>query len=149
MNCMKLPQITKILQQAGGLREGFSLRIENKPWMALHIEELTAVRGPNGRPVISVAHYFEQNGDMCKDPQMTFEVYIANDGQKTHYYTPLTFEQSLPPLYQQVFGDDFKTYKPQLLRELKSFAHMWQVNIGHQGFLKALKAKGQEVESNG
>jgi hypothetical protein len=145
MNCMKLPQITAILKQAGGLREGLSLRIDNEPWMALHVEELTAVRGPNGRPVISVAHYFEQNGDLCKDPMMTFEVYIANDGKQTHYYTPLTFEQSLPPLFQEVFLEGFKSYRPQLLRQLKSFAHMWQVNIGHQGFLKALKEKQGEI----
>lgn len=138
MNCMKLPQITHILKQAGGLREGLSLRIDNEPWMALHIEVIS--HPADGPPVISVAHYFTQNGDACKDPEMTFSVSIAFDG--THYYTPLTFEQSLPPLYQQVFSDDRKTYRPQLLRQLKSFARTWQTNIGHQGFLKALKAKG-------
>jgi hypothetical protein len=143
MNCLKLPQITNILKQAGGLREGLHLRIENEPYMVLCIEEIAAMGGPNGRPCISVAHYFEQNGDLCKDPEMTFEVYVATDG--THYYTPLTFEQSLPPLYQQVYADDWKTFKPQLLRELKSFARMWQVNIGHQGFLKALKEQHGEI----
>ena len=35
--------------------------------------------GPNGRPLVSVAHYYEQQGDLIADPEMTFEV-IGDDG---------------------------------------------------------------------
>lgn len=144
MNCVKLPQITKLLQAAGGLKPGLHIRIENEPYMVLCIEEI-GQEGPHGRPVISVAHYFEQNGDLCQDPEMTFEVIIANDGKKTHYYTPLTFQQAIPPIYQEVYTEGFKGYRPALMRELKSFARIWQTNIGHQKFLQALKAQGQQA----
>jgi hypothetical protein len=40
--------------------------------MTLVIED-TQERGPNGLPAISVAHYGEQNGDLMRDPETTFE----------------------------------------------------------------------------
>jgi hypothetical protein len=55
--------ILEILKKAGGWHHGLYLRIENPPFMALVIEA-TDESGPCGLPVLSIAHYGEQNGDL-------------------------------------------------------------------------------------
>ena len=47
-------------------------------------------RGPNGKPLVSVAHYYEQNGDLVADPEMTFESaftrYYPTEGGFIHFF---------------------------------------------------------------
>src|SRR5207244_1663364 len=79
--------IAAILEHAAPLEPGFHIKIENEPWMSLVIEDIQEL-GPNGFPVISVAHYGEQNGDLMRDPEMLFE--ISKYGEETkltpHYW---------------------------------------------------------------
>lgn len=65
--------IAQILELASPLEPGFHMKIENPPYLALVIEDVQQ-RGPNGSPLISVAHYGEQNGDLMRDPEMVFEI---------------------------------------------------------------------------
>ena len=65
--------ILAILKRAGGWNPGLYLRIENVPYMTLVIEA-TGESGTMGFPVLSVAHYGEQNGDLMRDPKMCFEI---------------------------------------------------------------------------
>ena len=58
--------IAAILSHAAPLEPGFHFKIENQPYMALVIEDIQEL-GPHGLPVISVAHYGEQNGDLMRD----------------------------------------------------------------------------------
>jgi hypothetical protein len=58
--------IAKIIQICGRV-ENLSVSIPNEPYMRLVIEHIGT--GPRGYPAISVAHYFEQNGDLCQDPE--------------------------------------------------------------------------------
>ena len=61
-------------------------------FMPVHVE---VIRMQGESLVISVAHYFKQNGDLCCDPDMTFLV------NETGIY-PLTFEQQGGfPIYQE------------------------------------------------
>jgi hypothetical protein len=62
-----------ILEKAGGYRPSLYLRIENSPYMALVVEAIPEP-GPLGLAAISVAHYGEQNGDLMRDPEMSFEL---------------------------------------------------------------------------
>ena len=49
---------------------GAHKKIDNSPWfMAVHIENLGSCE--LGR-MFSVAHYYEQNGDLMKDPDIVF-----------------------------------------------------------------------------
>ena len=50
-----------------GLKAGESRTIDNSDgvFMAVHVERLS-------RNKFSIAHYFEQEGDLCCDPDMTF-----------------------------------------------------------------------------
>jgi len=82
-----------------------------------------------------VAHYYEQNGDLMCDPDMTFEV---QDGK----WYPVEFQQANPPLYQEAvfLGADGKVMlRPKLVKDLQRFAALWNRNLRDQGFLEAAR----------
>lgn len=118
------PIIEKILERYGLLdafntsRE-FHLRIENPPWMVLVIERHD--------DEISVAHYTEQNGDLIRDPELTF---------RWPDWVPTSITQDLLAHYAEVFPiiDGKQRVRPGLLADLKSFAAMWAGNLQAQGF---------------
>ena len=150
-NPIKMPVLDEILKTWGGvtkLRNGEEyIKIENGAYMPLTIEHIG--KGPRGMDMISVCHYGKQNGDMMRDPEMTFE----RNGQdyKADWY-PLTFRNDYAGVCQEaedgaVWNEDGKAHvNPKLCRELAEFAEMWDKNIGEQGFLDALKQVNTPVE---
>jgi len=126
--------VARIIALHGGLaalQEDY-IRIENEPFMRLVIEHIG--EGPSGKPLISVAHYGEQNGDAMRDPEMTFEI-AEIDGA----FVPVSFQNDYLGVYQEaVFVSQGKLLaRPGLMRELASFARQWDRNIKEQGFLEA------------
>lgn len=91
--------------------------------------------GPRDLPHVSVCHYFEQNGDLMKDPDLTFE--IEPDGT----WTPTTYQQDSIALYQEaIYQDGGKVMmRPKLIKELKSFARLWSRNLSDQGYIEAAR----------
>ena len=130
--------ILAILEKAGGWHHGLSLSIENPPFMALVIEA-TDESGPCGLPVVSVAHYGEQNGDLMRDPEMCFE--LSN---------PLGLGRSLVPFYwrndyvgveqysRTTEGDSY-AFSHELYDQHVKFAQHWDRNLRDQGFLEAFE----------
>jgi hypothetical protein len=55
--------------------------------------------GPRGLPSISVANYYEQNGDAMRDPEMVFEV--NPDAWQTGEWTPVSYRQDNLDIYQE------------------------------------------------
>jgi hypothetical protein len=107
-------------------------RLENR-WFIEHIGD-----GPRGLPAIAVAHYYEQNGDAMRDPEIVFEV--NPDAWKSGEWTPVSYRQDNLDIYQEAvfLVDEGKPMiRPKLLRDLKAFAREWDRNIEQQGFLKA------------
>ena len=102
-------------------------------FMPLSIERLES-ESWWGYPVYSMMHYYIQEGDVMRDPDMTFAV--LHEGEKV---VPLTFRQDGAPftpygtLYQEVFSGPDK-YQPALLKDLDSFLSSWTRNILSQGF---------------
>lgn len=99
-------------------------------FMDLVVERLphldTTVTNHPGQ-VYSMAHYFEQNGDLCSDPEMTFIVYPELETAEA-----LTFQQAIPPLYQEVYPSEGLaniTYK----RQLNTFLKTWLNALRQQG----------------
>ncbi len=90
------------------------------------VEHMDGVSGNSG-VAFSMAHYFRQNGDLCKDPEMVVIVYPISKMVEA-----LTFEQSLPPIYQEVFPEPRKFY-PHLRKELNGFFRLWLNNLIDQG----------------
>ena len=119
--------IEKIIALFGGI-DGLYVSITNEPYMRLVIEHIGD--GPHGLPAISVAHYYELNGDLCQDPEMCFEVESTSDGLGMH---PYMFQMANPPVYQEVSDD---AQGVTLARELREFATIWDNNLRDQGFLK-------------
>ena len=122
--------IEEIIAVYGGI-DGLYVSITNEPYMRLVIEHIG--KGPHGLPAISVAHYYELNGDLCQDPEMWFEVESTPAGLAMH---PYMFQMANPPVYQEVLND---LRGVALADELRQFAAMWDRNLREQGFLKAVK----------
>jgi len=76
---------------------------------------------------ISLAHYFKQNGDLCADPDMEIVVY-----HNIQAVEALTFSQSIPPIYQEVYPEAGKFY-PRLKKQHNSFLRTWLNNLIDQG----------------
>jgi hypothetical protein len=124
-----MKSIAKIINILGGVEEIYA-SIESEPFLRLVIEDIG--RGPRGYQAISVARYFVQNGDLCQDLEMAFEMIPESESVK---YEPFLFQQAIPPIYQEVF--ETGTENEQLKRQLTSFARTWDPNIEAQGFLIA------------
>lgn len=98
----------------------------NKTFMPVHIE----IIGTKGKSLlVSVAHYFEQHGDLCQDPEMVFLVNELG-------IFPMTFQQAIPPIYQEAvrFEGEGIRYFAKLQRDLTKFANDWLKNIKAQQF---------------
>lgn len=136
--------IAQILELAAPLQQGFHIKIENDPWMALVIEDIQQ-RGPNGHPSISIAHYTEQNGDLMRDPEMIFE--MVKHGIDT-VLTPYYFRSDVAGIeqYSASYEQGRGFVDPKLKREHESFARLWDRNLTAQGFLEAFKRQRKPPE---
>ena len=131
------PRALKVLDQLlDGLEKvGDHQTIDNcnGVYMAVHVDII-------GRPdfgpscpireeakIVSIAHYYEQNGDLCCDPDMTFLV-----GADAAY--AMSFQQANPPVYEEAvrFEDNKLLYNERHQRKLTVFANEWLGNIRDQ-----------------
>jgi len=118
----------QIIAAYGGLERlrGNYIRLENPPYMRLVVEYIG--QGPRGLPAIAAAHYYEQNGDAVRDPEMVFEVNPDEKGLaswKDGEWCPVSFRQDSLDVYQEaVFVCDAKQVAicPKLVVRLKEFA---------------------------
>ena len=115
-------QIFRCLTE-GLIKVGDSCRVDNSTlFMPLHVE----VIGRHGQwPIFSLAHYYEQNGDLVCDPDVTFLV-----AEQVH---PLTFEQG-GVIYQvavQFKGEAIHLNEP-LQAQITEFCNQWLRNIAEQ-----------------
>jgi len=137
--------VAKIIEAHGGLdwlrKPGNYIRLENPPYMRLVIEHIG--EGLRGLPAIAVAHYYEQNGDAMRDPEIVFEV--NPDVWKTGEWTPVSYRQDNLDIYHEavyLIDTGKPMIRPKLLRHLKAFAREWDTNIERQGFLAAAQLRG-------
>lgn len=118
--------------------EHFHLRVENGGYMPLVIEAFTVhlerpILGAVAHRVLSVAHYFESNGDLVADPEVEL---LAGR------LLPLAITQGF--FGRRVVGqldEDRGQFlvSPSGQREVKNFAGMWARNIREQGFAEAAR----------
>lgn len=134
--------VNQIIDLFGGIAKFPALKIEREGFMPLCIERVGV--GPRGGTLISVAHYYEQNGDLMRDPDMVFEV-IDSARAKGDWW-PISFQQDNLGIYQEaVTCDDSRRVlvRPKLSGELACFAQQWDRNLRDQGFLDAAKRKAE------
>ncbi len=105
------------------LEPGTSRKLDNAPgcYMALSVERLT-------ENTFSMAHYFEQNGDLCPDPDMEF--WLGLDGR----FYPVSNTQVFGFRRVLTLGSDGQpeSFSPKGQRELAAFAGTWLKNIKAQ-----------------
>ena len=80
-------------------------------------------------PLFTIAHYYDQNGDLMRDPEMVF---LKRDGK----YYPVSFHQDGGlGFYQQAIeiqGAKVIGYRLPVLDEQVGFAGIWMKNIKEQ-----------------
>ena len=112
------------------LKEHSVYRFRAPGFMDLVVEVLQ-VTLEEGTLVLSMAHYFEQNGDLCQDPDMEVRVHLP-EGERPGTVEALTFQQAIPPIYQRVYPEPGKVI-PRLRQQLNSFLGLWLRNLKQQG----------------
>jgi hypothetical protein len=98
----------------------FHLSLENSPYLKLVIERHDAE--------VSLAHYFNQNGDAMRDPELTFHL---------PDWSPTSITQD--PLGHYACVEDLpdgSRERLRLLADLTVFARTWAGNLQAQGFAK-------------
>ena len=80
--------------------------------------------------IVSVAHYYEQNGDLMADPEVTFVV------ARNEYVFPISFRQdNLGIDGEYVRWEGEKVYwNLAKQNDLASFCNQWMENIKHQHY---------------
>ena len=92
-------------------------------FMAVHVEFLDNC---NLGEIFSISHYFEQNGDLMRDPDMEFI-----KGGDSEYY-PISFWQDAPPIRTEVVvWKDCKItgWMSKEQAKLATFSNKWMKNI--------------------
>ena len=82
-------------------------------------------------------HFYEQHGDICRDPEVEFEV------DKSGNWHPISYRQDSIGLMQEAVFLDPDSGKvmiqPKLIEDLNRFIKTWDRNLTEQGFLEAAK----------
>jgi uncharacterized protein YqiB (DUF1249 family) len=117
-------------QPLADLQPGTVYRLRAEGFMDLVVEVLSKDRSTRGM-VVSLAHYFTLNSDLCQDPEMEVRVYPPREGQPGRVEA-LSFTQSIPPVYQRVYPEPGMV-SPRLHRELNAFLGVWLRNLKAQG----------------
>jgi len=75
----------------------------------------------------SIAHYYRQNGDAMRDPEITFTI-----DREAHTINPTSFLQDDAGIFYETQDASYNTVK-----DLKEFMSQWFTNIKGQGFVPA------------
>lgn len=122
----------RLLPFIGGMGEDQNhRRYESGGFMPLVLEYLY-YSDYKGRPVYSMTHYGEQNGDAMRDPDMTFSVDWDNQ-----IVEPQTYQNDYLGVYQEVYRRDEQgrlLYSKRLRTDLDEFLWQWLQNIEQQGY---------------
>lgn len=107
------------------------LKLEQDNYMPLVLEK-------HEKHVFSLSHYYVQEGDLMSDPDITFIIF---GGSNNYLICPLSFTQSNLGIYQEVawLNSDrncLGKFKPQALKDLVDFCHLWLSNIQTQDWFK-------------
>jgi hypothetical protein len=137
-------ELTKDLKKIGDHK-----KIENSPFMPLCIEVIGKRKLYDTVCLeISFAHYYEQMGDLMRDPEMIF-LKACPEGFPTQYYPTYYRIDSMGLEQFSVIYDekDFKvaSTKPRMQKDQAVFAGVWAQNMKDQGFLKAIPTPTKQV----
>ncbi len=125
-NFKALEPFLKVVEE----NEGYA-KFVSEGYMDLSMEKLW-YSDHEGNPVYSICHYGEMNGDLMRDPEMTFSV---NWDEKT--ILPLSFQNDYMGFYIEYFvyrNGKLAGYRPRWLHDGDDFLWTWGKNLAEQGF---------------
>ena len=120
------------------------IKLHSEGFMPLTIEKLdTNISTLSGKATTySLTHYYEQNGDLMRDPEMVFIVVDnrtdGNDYTALEIY-PQMYQQDNLGLFEQsiiIENNTIKSFIKTWQHSHCNFANHWLKNINQQGFLK-------------
>jgi hypothetical protein len=127
--------LEKILDGLGPDGEASSKTIDNKPgiYMAVHAEWI----GRNAfGDLFSIAHYYEQHGDMMRDPDVVVVREFATPSDEPPIFYPVSFRQDSTGTFWEhlEFGEDRMPSRVSTkgMKDLASFMTTWMRNIKEQ-----------------
>ena len=120
ISCKNYRELLKLCPQVL-CGEGRYFKMSASGFMDLTIEKIADDE-------ISLAHYYEQNGDLMRDPEMTIRFDNENETIEA-----LSFLNDGMNIYQEVYDDDGNPH-PKLKKELNIFLSDWLDNIKQQGY---------------
>ena len=97
--------------------EAYYMKLKSEGFEDLVLEAI-------GGDEYSIAHYYRQNGDAMRDPEITFTI-----DKQTGSIHPTSFLQDDIGLFYET-----NSVPPSRVRDLKDFMSQWFANIKHQGF---------------
>ena len=111
----------------GLVKVGDHRKIDNAPgsFMAACVE---IIGRTSLGPLVSIAHYYEQNGDMMRDPDVVFVI-----GADQHVY-PISYRQDGLGTYLEsaVLEDGKWKVRTKMQADLCSFCTQWMRNVDDQ-----------------
>lgn len=119
------------------------IRLTADGFLPLVLEQIGDVSTPYGQgKLYSLAHYYQEQGDPMRDPEMVFIV-VDNRQEPADYdligIFPQLFRQDNIGAYEEsvcLEDDRVTTFKPVWQRDQAAFASQWLKNIQQQEFLK-------------
>lgn len=114
-----------------GLASGESRKVDNDPgtWMAVHVDCIAP-------GLYRVGHYFEQNGDLCPDPEMLF---LRSEVDGERYWLPVEGKFAIGSEHTYlVLGEanEVKGVRQRAFADACSFANLWMKNVRYQQGLR-------------
>jgi hypothetical protein len=112
----------------------------NGTFMPVSVELIRTVCGGKHK-YFSVCHYYEQNGDLMRDPEIVFlQVVLTNLNGDFNYYFPVSYRQDGLGIDREYckYDDDGKIIgvATKQQADTASFCTMWMRNIKHQQKLR-------------
>ena len=130
-------QLFTAMVKTGLIQDGQFVRpavYQSSGYMDLHIEDIGNYRDLLGRSikVYSLAHYYKQNGDMMRDPDVEFGVNFEKQA-----VFPLLYRNDGVGFIQDVF-DDNDNLVLRIEKSIGEFLLLFVNNIKDQGFLQSV-----------
>jgi len=117
-------------------------RRTSEGFMDLVLERLSACH-ETGAPMLSLAHYYEVNGDLCQDPEVVvrifppgmegFEQFAPSTDSQHGRIEAFLFQQAIPPVFHPVYPYPGRVI-PRYKRSVNGFLAFWLKNLKAQGF---------------
>ena len=139
---MNYARLRDLLGQAPEkIAPGTTCRLHTHGFMDLVVEKLSR-SSTSGAILLSMAHYFDENGDLCPDPEMVVRILPSGD-EASQEYAPSTdvrhsrleallFQQTNPPVFRAVYSKA-GSYSPNAKLELNYFLAFWLRSLKKQG----------------